>query len=259
MPDKTRIERIDENVKTKLSVTVSPLDPVEIRKLELENLGNTEEILEITSYFEPVLSKREQDYAHPSFNNLFLIFEYDENEKAIKVKRKNRSKDEKGMYMYLSTTANCEIIGDIEYEIEKDKFVGRGNLKIPQMIKQSTPFSKKTDLVTEPIVAMKNIIRLKPNEKASLNLIISVNEDEKEAYENLKKYKIVENSERVFELSKAKVEAESRYLQIKGKELEIYQKILSYILFDNPIRKQKIITVPKQTYYQKELWKYGIS
>jgi len=123
MPDKTKIERIDENVKTKINITVSPLDPVEIRKLELENLGNTEEILEITSYFEPVLSKKEQDYAHPAFNNLFLIFEYDENEKAIKVKRKNRSKDEKEMFMYLSTTTNCEIIGDTEYEIEKDKFI----------------------------------------------------------------------------------------------------------------------------------------
>jgi len=127
------------------------------------------------------------------------------------------------------------------------------------MIKHSTPLSKKTDLVTEPVLAMKNIIRLKPHEKASLNLIISVNEDEKIAFDNLKKYKIFENSERAFELSKAKVEAESRYLQIKGKNLEIYQKILSYILFDNPIRKQKIQEIPKQTYYQKELWKYGIS
>jgi len=127
------------------------------------------------------------------------------------------------------------------------------------MIKQSTPLSKKTDLVTEPVLAIKNIIRLKPNEKASLNLILSVNEDENEAFENLKKYQVYENSERVFELSRAKIEAESRYLQIKGKDIEIYQKMLSYMLFDNPIRKLKINQVPKHTYYQRELWKYGVS
>jgi len=123
MPDKTKIERIDENVKTKISTIVSPTEPVEIRKLELENLGNTEEILEITSYLEPVLSKKEQDYAHPAFNNLFLTFEYDEQTKSIKVKRKKRNKGEREVSLFVGLSTNCEVIGDTEYEIEKDRFI----------------------------------------------------------------------------------------------------------------------------------------
>ena len=72
MPDKIEQEMINDNIKTKIETIVAPDEPVEIRQLTLENLGNDEEILEITSHFEPVLSRKEQDYAHPAFNNLFL-------------------------------------------------------------------------------------------------------------------------------------------------------------------------------------------
>ena len=49
-----------------------------------------------------------------------------------------------------------------------------------------------------------------------------------------KKEKIEENVKKAFELSKARVEAESRYLRIKGKDIDNYQKMLSYIIFQNP-------------------------
>ena len=40
---------------------------------------------------------------------------------------------------------NSETIGDLEYEINEDKFIGRGNLGIPVMVKNSIPLSKKLD------------------------------------------------------------------------------------------------------------------
>ena len=46
-------------------------------ELAINVAKNEEEILEVTSHFEPVLSCKEQDYAHQAFNNLFLIFDYD--------------------------------------------------------------------------------------------------------------------------------------------------------------------------------------
>ena len=74
MPDKDEQEIINGNIKTKIKTTVASNEPVELRRMTIENNGNEEEILEVTSYFEPVLSNKTQDYAHPAFNNLFLIF-----------------------------------------------------------------------------------------------------------------------------------------------------------------------------------------
>lgn len=101
---------------------------------------------------------------------------------------------------------------------------------------------------------------MKPNKKVVLDLIISVGEEKEKVLKNIEKYKVKENVKNEFELSRARVEAESIYLRMKGWEIELYQKILSYIIFDNPIRNLRIKNKSiNQVYKQSELWKYGIS
>ena len=257
MPDKNVQEIIEGNIKTKMKVTVSSNDPVELRRMTLENQGNEEEVLEVIAYFEPVLSKKEQDYAHPVFNNLFLITKYDEETGSLIVKRKKREQNGQELYLAANLSTNSETIGDLEYEIDENKFIGRGNLGIPNMIKNSIPLSKKIGLVTEPIVALKRTVKVKPQQEITIDLILGVGEEEKRVKENIKKYQSFENVKKEFELSKARVEAESRYLRIKGKEMDLYQKMLSYIIFDNPTKSVK--KVKAKEYRQSELWKYGIS
>ncbi len=123
MPDRIEQEANIEGIKTKLKTIVSPIDDVEIRRLELENTGNSEQTLEVVSYFEPVLSKKEQDYAHPAFNNLFLVSEYDEKTKSLIIKRKARVPNQKAIYLATKMSTNTEIIGETEYEIDKEKFI----------------------------------------------------------------------------------------------------------------------------------------
>ena len=123
MPDKIEQQMINDNIKTKIETIVTPDEPVEIRQITLENIGNEEEILEITSYFEPVLSRKEQDYAHPAFNDLFLKFSFDYDTNSIVVKRKKRNEDEDEIYMSVNLSTNSEVIGDLEYEIDEEKFI----------------------------------------------------------------------------------------------------------------------------------------
>ena len=84
--------------------------------------------------------------------------------------------------MYLATTLSTsgETVGDLEYEIEEEKLMGRGNIEIPKMIKNSIPFSKKIGLVTEPVVALKRTIKIKPEESVTMDFIISVGEEKKQ-------------------------------------------------------------------------------
>ena len=137
---------------------------------------------------------------------------------------------------------------------------GRGNLEIPKTIKNSIPLSKKIGLVTELIVALKRTVKIMPHEEVVLDFILAVNEQKENVIENIKKFKSKENVKKEFELSKARVEAESRYLRIKGSEIEIYQKMLSYIIFDNSVKSIGLNHVNNIAHYkQSELWKYGIS
>ena len=127
------------------------------------------------------------------------------------------------------------------------------------MVKNSNPFSKKIGLVTEPVVALKRTLKVIPGQKANINLIISVGEEREKVIQNIKKYKIEENIQKAFEVSKAKNEAQSRYLRVKGTQIRDYQKILSYIIFSNPTKKINLEKLPKRKYEQSQLWKYGIS
>ena len=122
-PDKIKQEIISDNIKTKIETIIAPEEPVEIRTVTLENLGNEEEILEITSYFEPVISKKDQDYAHPAFNNLFLIYSIDEETNSLIIKRKKREQNQQELFLGVNLSTNSEVIGDLEYEIDKEKFI----------------------------------------------------------------------------------------------------------------------------------------
>lgn len=257
--DKDKIIRLDGSIETSTKVCIAPNESVELRSIELKNYGIEEELLEISSFLEPVLSSKEQDYSHMAFNNLFLTYEYIENTGTILVKRTARDNNKSDMFLAVNLYSQDETIGDLEFEIDKEKFNGRGNLGLPTLVKNSRPFTNKIRLTIDPIVALKRTIKIAPNDKKTMHLIISVNEDKEKALEQLEKFRNEENIKRTFELSKARVEAENRYLGLTGKEIEVYQKMLSYLIFDNPISKLKIETNMDEKYSVYDLWKYGIS
>ena len=257
-PEMNKIKRVDENIETVTKVIADTDEPVEVRRLELKNTGNFEEILEVTGYIEPILSNKMQDFAHPAFNNLFLTYEYIDSINTILIKRKPHTEHETEMYMAITLFAEENAIGEMEYEIDKEKFVGRCNFGIPKEVENSIPFSKKIGYTTDPIVALKHTIRIKTEESSYMDLIISVNENKDVAIKNLIKFTNNENIKKTFELLKAKVEAENRYLGVKGKDLETYQKMLSYLLFTPKVQIKKLYG-KEENYPVSKIWKYGIS
>ena len=257
-PEMNKFKRIDENIESVTKIVADTDEPVEIRRLELKNTGNFEEILEITSVLEPILSNKMQDFAHPAFNNLFLTFEYIDSINTLLVKRKPHIESEQEMYMAVTLFAKKNSIGEMEYEIDKEKFVGRCNFGVPKEVESSIPFSKKIGYVTDPIIALKHTITIKPEESSTIDLIISVNENKDIAIKNLIKFMNNENVQKTFELLKAKSEAENRYLGVKGKDIEVYQKMLSYLLFTPKIQVKKLYN-KDDVYPISGLWKFGIS
>lgn len=264
-PDSAKYVRVDGNIETDTKITVSPNDSAEIRRLEIKNLGNTDETLEISSIIEPVLSYREQDYAHQAFNNLFLMYEYVPEVNVILVKRKKRSENQKELFMavtlYSDEQQGGSVSQGIEYEINKDRLQERNNFGIPKLIENSKPFTNRIELTTDSVVAMRKTVTIKAGGNVKLDLIICASDNRSDVLETVKKYLNTENNKRVFELSKARIEAENRYLNLTSKDLNLYQRLLTFVL-------QKNISnfgvsygnLDEEVIYPvNELWKYGIS
>ena len=257
-PERSKFVRTDADIESTTKIIVSPDDPVEIRRLELKNNGVQERTLEITNYFEPVLSKPMQDHAHMAFNNLFLTFEKMENDNIL-VKRKKRGANERDIYLGTSFYTEHETIGEFEVEIDKERFLGKKESLIPEMVKDSKPYSQNMGLVTDPCLATKRTIKIMPGEKIIIDLIISISNDKDVILELLEKYRNSNIITKTFDLARAKVEAETIYLGLKGTDIEKYQKLLSYTIFNNPLKKLTLKNLPKRVYSQSNLWKYGIS
>ena len=251
-PDKVKFSKIENNLKVDEIIALDSSNSIEIRRLEIENFCNSEEVLEIISELEPVLSDKMQEYFHPAFNKLFLKIE--NNKDNLIVERKDR-KLENSLYMAVSLYTENEQILDFEFEIDKEKYYGRENYGIPCMIKNKKPFSNLVSQVLNPIIAMKRTIKIAPKDSVSINLIIAVSENKQEAIELLENTKSEEEIIRILNVARARSEEESKYLQITSEKMELYSKLLNYILVLNSNKKNKYL----KRYSKNSFWKFGIS
>ena len=104
------------------------------------------------------LSRKEQDYAHKAFNNLFLKYEKIENGVLIKRNDKDRS-----IYLAVGFFCNNGNVKNIEFEIDKQKLYGRLNTGVPKKIYNSEEFSNKIGCRANNIFQTNNKIRKRFN------------------------------------------------------------------------------------------------
>lgn len=251
-PDQVVFSKQDGNLKLDLKITIDPDKAVEIRRLEIENMGKTSEILEIVSEFEPVLSNAMQEYSHPAFNKLFMKLEEKDNYIILK---RNFNRTDSAMFLGTTLYTENEQIGDFEYEIDKEKYYSRGIKDVPFQIEEEKHFSNDDKITVDKIIAMKRGVRVSSGEKITISLIINVSADKDEIVQNLEELKSEEEISKIFELAKLRNEEELKYLQISGKKLLEYQNMLKYIIKPNYLKSNKF----SMAYRINDLWKYGIS
>ncbi|MDO5557212.1 MAG: glucoamylase family protein [Clostridia bacterium] len=258
-PDRTEFYRIDGNIQTTKEIGISSTGNVELRRITLKNTGNQEEILEISSFLEPILSRQEQDNSHPAFNNLFLSYDFVEELNTMIIKRKAKSKHDKEIFLGVSLYTEKNCIGELEYEIDKERFNGRDNFNLPKIIETSRPFSKNIGLTLDPIISFKKTISIPPNEEVSFTLLICVSNDRQVVLDNIEEFSNEENIKRSFKHGRVRVESEIQYLGLKGTDIELYQKMLGYILFKNLSKSILQMDTDGIIHPKNEIWKYGIS
>ena len=240
----------DGNLLINMKVTIVPNLPIEVRALEIKNTGNNNLSLEVTSFMDVILTSLDAYNSHPAFNKMFI--DYKKIDNGILFTR--RVRDENKPRVFVATSLVYDE-GDLEFEIDKEKFTNRGNLGIPKSVEDSMQLSKKIETNINPIVAMRRLVNLKPNETKNVFLVNAVGDYEEEAITNLNEYMKSESLNRVFDIAKSNTEAEMRYLSIKGKDIDIYQNMLEKLL--NPLNQNSINY--KQDLSNDKIWKYGIS
>ena len=249
-PDRSTFYCEKDELKMELNTFIAPDESMEIRCLNLKNIGNKYRKFEVSSIFEPVLSTFAEDIAHKAFSKLFLKFEKEEN--CIVVKRSNKNEDNLYMAVSLFDGDNKNLL---EFGVDKEMVYGRNNYGIPDSVKESRPFGNEVLLTPNPIIALRKSIRIEAGEEKNVVLLVGVSEEKEKAIQSVSKYCNMQQIARAQKLSRAQIEAKIQYLGFTGKRINLYQRILSHLL--NPcVRK---ITEFEKLYPTEELWKFGVS
>jgi cyclic beta-1,2-glucan synthetase len=134
--------RRDRSLATTLDVVVSSEDDAEVRRVSITNLGVRARTVQVTSYSELSLTSQATDVAHPAFSNLFVQTEFVPDVGAVVATRRMRSEDDKAIWAAQVLFADGETVGDLQYETDRTRFLGRGrNVRNPISIEDGRPLS----------------------------------------------------------------------------------------------------------------------
>ncbi len=258
--DKAEFTRGDNNITTRMEITVSTEDDSEIRRLTITNHGAKSKNLEITSYLEVTLAHYDADIVHPAFGNLFVKTQYVDNPSCVLATRRPRSKGKLQPWLMQTVAVYGTTIGTIQYETSRANFIGRGeNITHPIAMNKESLLTNTVGAVLDPIVSLRRKIKVKAGESCVIAFTTSIGNSKGEVLALAKKYSEVHNVNRVFDLAWSQTQVDMKYLGIKSTQANLYQEMASRILFLNSTFKERGEYIKKVNKGQSTLWGYGIS
>ena len=257
---RAEFRRRDNDFDTHTEIIVSPEDDIELRRVHITNRSRSRRAIDVTSYAEVVLASSAADAIHPAFSNLFVQTEIIDQRQAILCTRRPRSLDEKVPWMFHLMTMHGTEIGEISYETDRSRFIGRGNTVIaPQAMNNSAALSGSQGSVLDPIVAIRYNIILDPEESVKIDMISGIAETRDGALSLIDKYQDRRLTNRVFELAWTYSQVILRQINATEADAQLYGRLASSVIYANSsLRADKNILIRNHR-GQSGLWSYSIS
>jgi len=172
---RAEFRRREARINTHMEISVSPEDDIELRRITIMNRSDTPRTIEVTSYAEVVLAPQDHDLAHPAFSNLFVQTELVRNRQAIFCTRRPRSADERPPWLVHLMTVRGKTVGEASFETDRMRFIGRGRtLDAPAAMDPGARLSDSQGPVLDPVICIRHVIRLEPNETVQVDLVTGV-------------------------------------------------------------------------------------
>jgi len=251
--DRADFHRTVLGVETVMSVTVSPEDDVELRRLTVVNRTVRSRLLEITSYMELALAPEAADAAHPAFSKMFV--ETMREDDVLLAHRRSRSPDDPPVWMaHMLVGAS----GTVKCETDRAEFLGRGNtVHAPAALRRDLNGSEGA--VLDPVFSIRSRETFEARERREL-IFITMAADSREALMTLvEKYRRKESAARAFELAWTHAELQFRFLQIGPAAAQGYQELAGYLLYPNARMRPSAGRLAVNRLGQSALWAHGIS
>ena len=221
--------RTDDGIESQLEVVVSAEEDVEVRRLSLTNKSDHTREIEITSYAEIVLGRQEDDVAHPAFGKLFIETEYLPGSSALLCGRRPRAASEPTAWAFHTLSVD-----------------GRA-------------LSGTTGAVLDPVVSLRQRVRLQPGGFARLSFATGVSSDRETALALAQKYHDSGAAARAFSMSYTHSQMLLRHLGITSELALQYDRLASRVLYLDESLRAEPAMLARNARGQESLWGHGVS
>jgi len=257
--EKATFRRRDHDIATQLDVAVSTEDDVEVRRLAVTNQSDRPRELEVTSYAEVVLAPFADDLAHPAFGKLFVETEYLPDCSALLCRRRPRQGDETPLWVVHVMSLEGRPQSPVEWETDRARFLGRGRSPRNPQALDGRPLSGTTGVVLDPIVSLRQRVRLAPGGFVRLSFATGMASSREAAEALARRYQEPSASGRTFAVAYAHAQSGLRHLGITSEEAVLFERLASRALFlDGSLRAGPEL-LAQNTLGQDGLWPHSIS
>jgi cyclic beta-1,2-glucan synthetase len=257
--------RTENGITSTMEVTVCPDDPVEIRRIHLQNTKNQPRHLRLTSYGEVILAQHAADDRHPAFNKMFIESEFVP-ELALQIfSRRPRTGEEPPLYMghMLVVKSKGEFgVGKppVRHEADRDLFIGRGrNFRNPAALDTERYLTGTSGATLDPIFALGQDVELDSQESVEMAFLTFVGDSRETVLALARRFGSWSLIERSFHL--ANISAQS-WLGKQGYDSQLFKnslEILSALIYPFKNVRTSPETIASNRLDQTGLWRFGIS
>ncbi|HMB79783.1 MAG TPA: hypothetical protein VKI43_06935, partial [Vicinamibacterales bacterium] len=251
--------RHDDGIGTQLDVAVSTEDDVEVRRVTVVNQSARIREIDVTSYAEIVLAPPADDLAHPAFGKLFLETEYLPDSAALLCHRRSRDPKDPPVWAVHVLSLEGRPQGPVEWETDRARFIGRGRDTDGPAALDGRALSGTTGVVLDPILSLRQRIRLVPGASVRLCFATGIASDRETARALAQKYRDPSAAARTFALAFTHAQSGLRHLGISNDEALLFERLASRVLFADAALRTGADTIAANALGQAGLWLHGIS
>ena len=257
--DKITFRRYDGDIESRLDITVSSEDDVEVRRLTIVNRGTQAREIEITSYAEIVLSRPEDDLVHPAFGKLFIESEFDEHSAGLLFRRRPRSAEQSPLIgFHVLGVDGRRLGGAVEWETDRARFLGRGRSPANPIALDGRGLSGTTGAVLDPIAALRERIRIAPGAFVRVTFATGVAPDRDAALALARKYRDGGAASRAFAMAFTHVHITLQQLGLSDEHAMLFDRLGSRV-FGSDMQCISPVDMAANILGRQNLWGYGLS
>lgn len=257
--DRATFLRRDQDISTRLDIAVSTEDDVEVRRLAVRNHGTRVRELDITSYGELVFTTAANDLAHPAFGKLFVETEFQPDAAAIIAHRRARDPRDVPAWGFHTLSMDSRPQGALEWETDRARFLGRGRSPVNPAALDGGALSGTTGIVLDPIISLRQRIRLAPGASVRLTFATGMAPDRATVEALARKYHDPRAAARAFGLALAHAESGRYHLNLSADDALLFERLASRVLGTDESLRAPAAVRGLNTLGQSGLWRHAIS